>query len=284
MRGLLAQRIVRPVLVIGSGPGDAPDAATLDELRTSGAEVVDATDATVRARVRGLLLTRRAAKGLTPEAADALAMRPLFVADALVALVEACHARGIRVIGDLTINHVGAGHEWFRAARADPAAAEAPFFHFRDHPDDYEAWFDVPTLPKLDLRGDEVRRRLLAGPDSVAARWLQPPFDLDGWRVDVANMAGRLRDVDVNRDVARAMRATMAAVRRLAVRMEETLEPDGFNVLNACRPAAWQTVFHFHIHVIPRYQDDPLKLPWIPREADLDKIAAVADEIRGGAR
>jgi alpha-glucosidase len=133
--------------------------------------------------------------------------------DALAGLVKACHNRGIRVIGDLTINHVGAGHDWFRAAQADAAAVEAGFFHFREHPDDYEAWFDVPTLPKLDLRGDEVRRRLLVGPDSVTARWLKPPFDLDGWRVDVANMAGRLADIDVNRDAARAMRATMAAVK-----------------------------------------------------------------------
>ena len=52
--------------------------------------------------------------------------------------------------------------------------------------------------------------------------------------------------------------------------MEAALEPDGFNLINACRPAAWQTVFHFHIHVIPRYDDDPLKLPWIPRGADAD--------------
>ena len=73
---------------------------------------------------------------------------------------------------------------------------------------------------------------------------------------------------------------TMLAARRLAARMEETLEPDGFNILNACRPAAWQTVFHFHLHVIPRYTDDPLKLPWIPRGADADQIAAVAERIR----
>ena len=77
------------------------------------------------------------------------------------------------------------------------------------------------------------------------------------------------------------LEATMLAARRLARRMEETLKPDGFNVLNACRPAAWQTVFHFHVHVIPRYTDDPLKLPWIPRGAEPDQIAAVADEIRG---
>jgi histidine triad (HIT) family protein len=74
---------------------------------------------------------------------------------------------------------------------------------------------------------------------------------------------------------------TMAAARRLARRMDETLEPDGFNILNACRPAAWQTIFHYHLHVIPRYEDDPLKLPWIPRGAEADEIAAVAERIRG---
>jgi histidine triad (HIT) family protein len=73
---------------------------------------------------------------------------------------------------------------------------------------------------------------------------------------------------------------TMAAARRLVRRMRETLEPDGFNILNACGPAAWQTIFHYHLHVIPRYEDDPLKLPWIPREAEADEIAAVAERIR----
>lgn len=73
---------------------------------------------------------------------------------------------------------------------------------------------------------------------------------------------------------------TMSAARRLARRMDETLEADGFNILNACRPAAWQTIFHYHLHVIPRYEDDPLKLPWIPRGAEADEIAALAERIR----
>lgn len=74
---------------------------------------------------------------------------------------------------------------------------------------------------------------------------------------------------------------TSVAAQRLAVRMRETLEPDGINLLNACGVAAWQTVFHFHIHVIPRYEDDPLKLPWIPRGAEADEIARIAAQIRG---
>jgi histidine triad (HIT) family protein len=77
------------------------------------------------------------------------------------------------------------------------------------------------------------------------------------------------------------LRHTIEATRRLVGRIEQTLVPDGFNLLNACRPAAWQTVFHFHIHVIPRYEDDPLKLPWIPRGAEPAEIARVAAAIRG---
>ena len=74
---------------------------------------------------------------------------------------------------------------------------------------------------------------------------------------------------------------TAAAARRLALKIDAALQPAGFNVLNACGAAAWQTVFHFHLHVIPRYEDDPLKLPWIPRGADAEQIAAVAEQIRG---
>jgi histidine triad (HIT) family protein len=75
--------------------------------------------------------------------------------------------------------------------------------------------------------------------------------------------------------------ACTLAARRLARRMGETIHPDGFNVLNCCGAAAWQTVFHFHLHVVPRNQDDPLELPWIPRPGDPDEIKATAATIRG---
>jgi histidine triad (HIT) family protein len=76
------------------------------------------------------------------------------------------------------------------------------------------------------------------------------------------------------------LEASIVAAQRLAKRMDDVLEPAGFNILNACRPAAWQTVFHFHLHVIPRYEDDPLKLPWIPRGGEEAEIAAIAEKIR----
>ena len=77
--------------------------------------------------------------------------------------------------------------------------------------------------------------------------------------------------------------ACAVAARRLAQAGEERLGADGVNLLNACGRAAWQTVFHFHIHVIPRYAGDPLRLPWIPAEGDPEEIAAAARTLRGDA-
>ncbi len=76
--------------------------------------------------------------------------------------------------------------------------------------------------------------------------------------------------------------AVTAAGRGLALRMKERLGADGINLLNACGAAAWQTVFHFHLHVIPRYHEDPLRLPWVPAVGDPDAIAAVAKELGRG--
>jgi histidine triad (HIT) family protein len=73
---------------------------------------------------------------------------------------------------------------------------------------------------------------------------------------------------------------TMTAAQRLAGRMQEVLKPDGFNLLNSCGSSAWQTIFHFHVHVIPRYEDDPLKLPWVPGPGDESEIEQVAEELR----
>jgi histidine triad (HIT) family protein len=74
---------------------------------------------------------------------------------------------------------------------------------------------------------------------------------------------------------------TVRAAQRLALKVRDHLGPDGVNLINSCGAAAWQTVFHFHIHVVPRYDDDPLKLPWTPAQGDPDEIAAVAVELRG---
>jgi len=73
--------------------------------------------------------------------------------------------------------------------------------------------------------------------------------------------------------------AVAAAAKRLAARAGERLGAAGVNVINSCGAAAWQTVFHFHLHVIPRYDGDPLRLPWVPAPGDAAEIAAAAAEL-----
>jgi histidine triad (HIT) family protein len=81
---------------------------------------------------------------------------------------------------------------------------------------------------------------------------------------------------------AEDLRATALAAQRLAGRMGERLGAAGVNVLNSCGAAAWQTVFHFHLHVIPRYESDPLRLPWVPGPGDAGEIEKAAAALKDG--
>lgn len=74
--------------------------------------------------------------------------------------------------------------------------------------------------------------------------------------------------------------ACARAAQRLARCATGRLGADGVNLLNSCGAAAWQTVSHFHIHVIPRYENDPLRLPWTPTPGDDEDIAAAATQLR----
>ncbi len=127
--------------------------------------------------------------------------------EALRRLLAAAHDRGLRVVGDLTTNHTGEHHEWFVTGRGEPGSVERGFYLFDDAEEHgYRCWWGLPSLPKLDHRSAELARRLYAGDDSVAARWLRE--GLDGWRIDVANMTGRTEDHDLAHQVAAALRRT----------------------------------------------------------------------------
>jgi histidine triad (HIT) family protein len=78
-----------------------------------------------------------------------------------------------------------------------------------------------------------------------------------------------------------ALSQVMIAAKRMAKRVKDKFDADGVNLLNSAERAAWQTVFHFHVHVIPRYEDDPLELPVRPQEGDPDEIKQDAEKLRG---
>lgn len=75
------------------------------------------------------------------------------------------------------------------------------------------------------------------------------------------------------------LQVVSVAAQRLARRAKERLKADGVNVINSCGARAWQTVFHFHLHVIPRYEGDAMRLPWIPAPGDSEEIARAAAQL-----
>jgi histidine triad (HIT) family protein len=85
---------------------------------------------------------------------------------------------------------------------------------------------------------------------------------------------------DVRLVGAEDLAAVAVATQRLARRAEQALGADGVTVMSAAGSAAWQTVSHYHVHVIPRYEGDPLRLPWTPAPGDADEIAAAAAALR----
>ena len=139
---------------------------------------------------------------------------PLLGGDkALARLSAEVHARGWHLLGDLTANHCGDTHPWFRRALEDARSVEQEFFYFPGPQDNtYESWLghhpaQVPLLLGRAAPPAAGRPRL-DGREVAAA-----PFELDGWRVDVANMTGRHATDDYNDEVARALRATMDEAR-----------------------------------------------------------------------
>ncbi len=78
-----------------------------------------------------------------------------------------------------------------------------------------------------------------------------------------------------------ALTATVKTAKKVATAINKTLSPDGLNLLQCNGPAAAQSVFHFHMHVLPRREGDELKLNWGLKPGDMDAIGALAERIRG---
>jgi histidine triad (HIT) family protein len=105
-------------------------------------------------------------------------------------------------------------------------------------------------------------------------------MDINPWTRGHALVIPRRHSTDLLEIPEDDLARTAAGAKRLAARMKERLGCDGVNLINSCGAAAWQTIFHFHIHVIPRYEDDPLQLPTRPEPADSDDLAKVAEDLR----
>ncbi|MEE1622423.1 glycoside hydrolase family 13 protein [Zafaria sp. J156] len=157
------------------------------------------------------------------DASDFSGVDPLLGGDAeFVKLIREIHARGLKVIGDLTTNHSGDAHEWFRNSHRNPGAPESEYYYYGEGNEDYVAWLGVDSLPKFNWNSEGLRRRFVLDDDSMAARWLKPPFNLDGWRIDVGNMTGRMGADDLNHEVAALLRARIHEIKPDAMLLAES--------------------------------------------------------------
>lgn len=74
---------------------------------------------------------------------------------------------------------------------------------------------------------------------------------------------------------------TMKLAKRMVSQMTERLGCEGFNLIQNNGDMAGQTVFHFHMHMIPRYQADGQKIGWKPLEVSQEELEEVKNEIVG---
>lgn len=74
--------------------------------------------------------------------------------------------------------------------------------------------------------------------------------------------------------------AVAAVVKRVARAIQEALAPDGLNVLQANGPAAGQSVYHYHVHVLPRRTGDDAKINWGLRPGDMARVEELAARLR----
>ena len=112
-------------------------------------------------------------------------------------LCQEMHRRGMRIILDGVFNHCGSFNPWMdreglyrqNGAYGDPDSPYRDYFVFTS-PREYQCWWDIETLPKLNYERSEALCEAILG---IAEKWARPPYAIDGWRLDVAADLGQTR-------------------------------------------------------------------------------------------
>lgn len=120
--------------------------------------------------------------------------------EALEKLSTELHENGMKLILDISINHTGTDHKWFNrdcawfpksvGAYNNPESEERGYYFFGEK-NSYLGWFNVETMPTLNYTSKTLRDKIYRAKDSVLKKWLNPPYNIDGWRFDVADVFAR---------------------------------------------------------------------------------------------
>jgi len=132
---------------------------------------------------------------------------------AFISLIQASKRKGIRILGDLTSNHCGAGHEWLAKAKRDKKSKERSYFYWdKSIKWGYVGWFGLESLPKLNYSSKQLRKAVYEGKNSIVKKWISPKFGMAGWRIDVGNMTGVQGSENHHVEVMRGIRKAMQEI------------------------------------------------------------------------
>jgi len=132
---------------------------------------------------------------------------------AFQALIKTAKKKGIRILGDLTSNHCGAGHTWLAKAKKDKKSKERSYFYWdKSIKWGYIGWFGLESLPKLNFSSKALRKVMYEGKNSIVKKWISPKYGMAGWRIDVGNMTGRQGAENHHTQVMQGIRNAMAEV------------------------------------------------------------------------
>jgi alpha-glucosidase len=110
---------------------------------------------------------------------------------AFKSLIRSAKKKKIRILGDLTSNHCGVGHQWIITAKKNKSSKERSYFYWdKSIKWGYVGWFGLESLPKLNYSSKALRKAVYEGKNSIVKKWISPKFGMAGWRIDVGNMTG----------------------------------------------------------------------------------------------
>ena len=132
---------------------------------------------------------------------------------AFASLIKVAKSKKIRVLGDLTSNHCGVGHDWLAKAKQNPKSKERSFFYWdKKIKWGYVGWYGLESLPKLNYGSTALRQAMYGAKNSIVRKWISPKYGMAGWRIDVGNMTGVQGGDDFHDEVTKGIRTAMGEV------------------------------------------------------------------------
>ncbi|MFM1581023.1 glycoside hydrolase family 13 protein [Helcococcus bovis] len=155
-------------------------------------------------------------------------------------LCDEMHKRNMKVVLDISINHTSSSSKWFNmdgtfydksiGAYNNPYSKEREYY-FINEDGSYEAWAGVKTMPSLNYNSQSLRDIIYRSEKSVLKKYLKAPFNIDGWRFDVADVMARNEKVNVYEEVWTEINKEIKSVNKNALILAEEWQdaPEMYN-------------------------------------------------------